>query len=156
MPRWPHLIAWLGVLAVFSASVARRGWIPAGPALPQQPTIAWVAGAVLLLLGVAACNRGVIVDPAGPPGAIVGTIVDEDGRPVPEARIRLVYRGMEGTVTKTSRSDAKGRFSFVGLEMRPWRIEVEAPGYLDGARTVTVARNTETCTLRLARAKQRP
>ena len=60
-------------------------------------------------------------------GRIQGRVVDAAGAPVAGARVTLT---VDGAGPEPLETDAKGRFSYLGLVGRPWTVVVEYPGYL--------------------------
>lgn len=78
-------------------------------------------------------------EPAGIPapdtetGAVAGTVVDDESRPIPGARVAVVE-----TQTSTT-ADATGAFTVNGLAPGTYRLIAEALGYQSVARKVDVA-----------------
>jgi hypothetical protein len=68
-----------------------------------------------------------------------GTVRDQNGRPVPGALVSLVEPG--SAPGQRRETDADGRFSFPGLEMRQYELRVEAPTVFRAAtKTVDLTR----------------
>jgi len=67
-------------------------------------------------------------------GHLAGTIRDASGHPVKGATITAENQNFPAA---TSASDAKGRYSFVGLRGSTWALTVQAPGFLTQKRQVT-------------------
>src|SRR4051794_1871658 len=67
-------------------------------------------------------------------GHLAGTIRDASGHPVKGATITAENQNFPAA---TSASDAKGRYSFVGLRGGTWALTVQAPGFLTQKRQVT-------------------
>jgi tetratricopeptide (TPR) repeat protein len=61
-------------------------------------------------------------------GRVAGTIRDEDGRPVKGATIVAENRD-QAPSTFTASSDAKGRFSILGMRRGRWTFTAQAPGF---------------------------
>lgn len=61
-------------------------------------------------------------------GRVAGTVTDEDGRPVKGATVTAENRE-QIPPTFTSTSDAKGRFSILGLRRGSWIFTIQAPGF---------------------------
>ena len=61
-------------------------------------------------------------------GRVAGTVSDEEGRPVRGATITAFNREAAPS-TFTSSSDAKGRFSLLGMRRGAWIFTVQAPGF---------------------------
>jgi tetratricopeptide (TPR) repeat protein len=67
--------------------------------------------------------------PAAAQGRVTGTVKDDGGHAIKGATITAENRDAAPS-TWTSTSDAKGRFSMLGLRGGAWTFTVEAPGYL--------------------------
>jgi len=57
-----------------------------------------------------------------------GTVVDQVGNPVPQAKIELVLIQNEETKRETT-TDKKGQWAIMGLGTGIWRVTASAPGY---------------------------
>lgn|SRR5574338_90844 len=82
------------------------------------------AGVLLLFLFLAA-------DPALAqmgPGRVAGTIADERGRPIKGATVTLENENYFPS-SLTSATDAKGRFSVLGLRNAVYKVTIRAEGY---------------------------
>jgi protocatechuate 3,4-dioxygenase beta subunit len=66
--------------------------------------------------------------PAADPAAIRGQVVDQDGRGLPHAFVRLFPRGVPGAL-RAGRADAGGRFEFADLAAGAFRVTAYVPGY---------------------------
>lgn len=68
-------------------------------------------------------------------GRIAGKVVDDSGKPVADAvvKLRLVQADNTGPDAKT---DSKGNFSAVSLRGGTWNIDVQAPGFTPGRLSV--------------------
>jgi tetratricopeptide (TPR) repeat protein len=73
--------------------------------------------------------------PAAAQGRVSGTVKDEDGRAIKGATITAENPDAAPS-TSTSTSDAKGRFSMMGLRPGMWTFTADAPGHF-AARTRT-------------------
>ncbi|HXU29241.1 MAG TPA: carboxypeptidase regulatory-like domain-containing protein [Thermoanaerobaculia bacterium] len=62
-------------------------------------------------------------------GRLSGVVVAPDGKPVAKARVSLHFERPDGAGPATE-SDARGRWSALGLAPGLWHAEVEAEGYL--------------------------
>ncbi|HEX5069989.1 MAG TPA: carboxypeptidase-like regulatory domain-containing protein [Vicinamibacterales bacterium] len=62
-------------------------------------------------------------------GDLCVTVVDQDGTPVPRARVYLDVRPYASTVEKSTDDD--GRVDFAGVPSTPFEIRVEKPAYID-------------------------
>jgi tetratricopeptide (TPR) repeat protein len=67
-------------------------------------------------------------------GRMTGKVVDADGKPIPNAVVKLTCEARGGGPTLTA--DKKGNWSFLGLSVCPWAIEVTASGYAGKAVVV--------------------
>jgi tetratricopeptide (TPR) repeat protein len=61
-------------------------------------------------------------------GRVQGTVVDESGKPVANAAITVSIAD-GSTAPIKSKTDAKGRWSALGLVGGQWNIDIEAPGF---------------------------
>jgi Tfp pilus assembly protein PilF len=71
-------------------------------------------------------------------GRLEGRVTDSDGKPIDGARIRISLpdHPEQGADLKT---DAKGRWSYMGLRGGEWKISIEAPGYTAGETLYSVS-----------------
>jgi len=70
---------------------------------------------------------------------VVGTVSDDAGKPVKAATITAQHPDTGQTFTATT--DAKGKFTVIGLRPGRWRFIAEAPGHLiNGTETTVSAR----------------
>jgi tetratricopeptide (TPR) repeat protein len=67
-------------------------------------------------------------------GRLTGVIKDVDGHPIKGASITAESANWSAT---TVTSDAKGRYSFLGLRGGAWTLTVKAPGFQDARKTST-------------------
>jgi tetratricopeptide (TPR) repeat protein len=103
------------------------------------------AGAMLWMLFTAVAHAQV--------GRVAGTITDEDGRPVKGATVVAENRE-QAPSTFTASSDAKGRFSILGIRRGTWTFTIQAPGF-EAASTrldVVTIRPNPPLNVRLGRA----
>lgn len=103
------------------------------------------AGAVLWMLCASVAHAQI--------GRVAGTITDEDGRPVKGATIVAENRD-QAPSTFTASSDARGRFSMLGMRRGTWTFTIQAPGF-DGVSTkldVVTVRPNPPLNVRLERA----
>jgi tetratricopeptide (TPR) repeat protein len=68
------------------------------------------------------------VDARAQVGRVAGTIFDEAGRPLKGATVTAENREFAPS-TFTSSTDAKGRFSILGLRRGNWLFTIQAPGF---------------------------
>src|SRR5262249_34749226 len=63
-------------------------------------------------------------------GRFEGRVLDPDGKPVPDAvvKLELPSRGGGGTTLKT---DKKGRWAVGGVASGRWNVDISAPGFAD-------------------------
>lgn len=71
-------------------------------------------------------------------GRLQGVIVDEAGKPIAGATVTLVPAGEE-TQPIVAKTDAKGRWSALGLTGGTWNIDVAAEGYETSRGTAAVS-----------------
>jgi len=103
------------------------------------------AGAVLWMLFATVAHAQV--------GRVAGTITDDDGRPLKGATIVAENRE-QAPSTFTASSDAKGRFSILGIRRGTWTFTIQAPGF-EAASTrldVVTIRPNPPLNVRLGRA----
>jgi len=60
-------------------------------------------------------------------GAILGRLLDDQGRPLAGAQVTLGHPTTR--FHQTFRTDAQGRFAFHNLPMNPYHLEAQAPGF---------------------------
>lgn len=63
-----------------------------------------------------------------------GEVRTAQGAPVPDATVRLVWRGTEPVPPHATRTGPDGRFRFDALSVGDWTLEAEAPGHEPAAR----------------------
>jgi tetratricopeptide (TPR) repeat protein len=71
-------------------------------------------------------------------GRLQGTVVDESGKPVAGAAVTISPADGSTTPIK-SKTDAKGRWSALGLVGGTWNVDIEAPGYQTSRGTANVS-----------------
>lgn len=86
-------------------------------------------GALMLFLAVADARAQV--------GRVAGTITDDEGRPIKGATVTAENRELAPS-TFTSSSDAKGRFSILGMRRGIWTFTIQAPGFEPTAARIDV------------------
>jgi tetratricopeptide (TPR) repeat protein len=91
-----------------------------------------VAALMAVLLTGAATNSTAQI------ARVSGTILDEDGKPVRGA-IVTAFNAAETPSTVTASTDAKGRFSILGLRRGAWTFTIQAPGFESAQTTRNVA-----------------
>ena len=71
-------------------------------------------------------------------GRVEGRVTDQDGKPVAGAtiQIRVPDHPDQGPDLKT---DARGRWAYLGLRGGDWKITIEAPGYMTGETVYSVS-----------------
>lgn len=67
-----------------------------------------------------------------------GTVTDEQGNPVAQAKVTLQFLENE-SVTRETKTNKKGDWAIPGLQNGPWRVTVRAEGYAPVAKTVQVS-----------------
>ena len=90
---------------------------------------ALVAGGLFWVLSGASAHAQI--------GRVAGTITDEDGRAVRGATIVAENREQSPS-TFTASSDAKGRFSILGMRRGTWTFTIQAPGFETESRRLDV------------------
>lgn len=65
-----------------------------------------------------------------------GKVVDPDGKPIPDAVVKLDCPGRNGGPNMTT--DKKGNWAYLGLTGCDWKVEVSAKGFAPKAVVVTV------------------
>ncbi len=70
-------------------------------------------------------------------GRLAGKVVDADGKPIPDATVKLECATKGGGPTVTT--DKKGNWSYLGLTVCNWKIEVSAKGFAGQAVPVNMA-----------------
>ncbi len=82
-------------------------------------------------------------------GRLEGRVTDQDGKPIAGAvvKIRLPDHPDDGPDLKT---DAKGRWAYLGLRGGDWRITVEKEGFITGDITITISEVTRSNPLNYA------
>ncbi len=90
---------------------------------------AWYMIAPLVAVGLLATAPTLSAQDWKGSGRIAGKVVDDHGKPVANAvvKLRLVQAGNTGPDVKT---DSKGEFSSLTLRGGTWNLDVEAPGYV--------------------------
>jgi hypothetical protein len=58
-----------------------------------------------------------------------GKVIDQNGQPVPEARIRYGWNGINGSNERFDQSDAQGMFSLEGIHGKLLSVRVQKEGY---------------------------
>jgi tetratricopeptide (TPR) repeat protein len=92
------------------------------------------ARAVATILALAVlCAR----DASAQIGRVAGTVSDEDGRPLRGATVTAENRDQSPS-NFTSTTDAKGRFSVLGMRRGSWVFTVQAPGFEKASARVDV------------------
>jgi tetratricopeptide (TPR) repeat protein len=71
-------------------------------------------------------------------GRVEGRVTDSDGKPIEGAtvKIQLALHPEQGADVKT---DARGRWSYMGLRGGEWKLVVEKAGYVTGETVITVS-----------------
>ncbi|MBS3819836.1 tetratricopeptide repeat protein [bacterium] len=67
-----------------------------------------------------------------------GTVKDQQGNPVVQAKVTLQFLENENVVRETT-TNKKGNWAVPGLQNGPWRVTVRAEGYAPVAKTVQVS-----------------
>lgn len=98
----------------------------------------WLVGA-MALVGLALSATSAF---AQAQGSLRGSVVDEAGKPVPEAEIVLKYVG-DVEITVTLKTNVRGEFTRAGLRTGEWKMQA-TKGTLIGSQTVKVVINEMT------------
>jgi hypothetical protein len=61
-----------------------------------------------------------------------GKVVDQDGRPIAEAKVRYGWNDVEGSKERFDQSDGNGLFSLIGVTGKVLSVRVEKTGYHAG------------------------
>ncbi len=69
---------------------------------------------------------------------VAGTVTDEDGNPIPSAKIVMELMGQEA-VTRDTKTNRKGEWSLIGLGSGNWRIMASAEGFIPSETTAFVS-----------------
>jgi tetratricopeptide (TPR) repeat protein len=71
-------------------------------------------------------------------GRIEGRVTDQDGKPIEGAVVKVQVPGHpeQGAQLKTN---AKGRWSYLGLRGGDWKITIEMPGFIVGETVISVS-----------------
>jgi len=77
-----------------------------------------------------------LATPALAQGHVTGTVKDADGKPLKGVTI-TAENADAAPSSYTSSSDAKGRFSLLGLRGGTWKVTVQAPGFATETATMT-------------------
>jgi hypothetical protein len=119
---------------------------PIPPRLGCAVGLAWHLGAPAVPLAPAAPlppAREAPPEPAPPPppsvsvaSPVSGTVVDEGGRPLPDALITLTY---EGAQTRETRSAEDGRFAFTEVPGVALELRASAAGFDDAQVAIAAA-----------------
>lgn len=78
---------------------------------------------LILLLLIAFCGAALAQSGTG---TIQGTVTDNTGAVVPNAKVTAT--NINTNVTRTDTTDATGNYSFPSMQLGPYRLQVEAPG----------------------------
>jgi predicted Zn-dependent protease len=89
----------------------------------------------LLLAGMSLAAPAVAQDWKGG-GRLEGRVMDGDGKPLANAVVKLQLPKRGGTQLRT---DAKGKWAFLGLASGSWNIDIEAPGFAPKQVSVQVS-----------------
>jgi len=96
----------------------------------------WVLLAMLVAHGASAQTR------------VVGSVIDDAGKPVKAATVTAQHPDTGQTFTATT--DAKGQFTVIGLRPGRWRFVAEAPGHLITGTEATVSARMDRTSAALA------
>src|SRR5262245_26143407 len=107
---------------------------PSGRCNHMRKAIAIICLASLATLGPKAFGQAVY-------GNIVGTVVDQSGSAVPNAKVTITDTQRQVAVSTTTNSD--GNFTQRGLIAGVYKIRVEVTGFKTAVQTVTVSVDQE-------------
>jgi hypothetical protein len=93
-----------------------------------------------LLAGIALSTPAVAQDWKGA-GRLEGRVMDGEGKPLANAVVKLQLPKRGGTQLRT---DAKGKWAFLGLASGSWNIDIEAPGFATKQVSVPVSESQRT------------
>jgi tetratricopeptide (TPR) repeat protein len=111
--------------------------------------------ATLLLLGFTGSIASVGAQDWSGRGRVQGIVTDENGDPIEGATVRLMRGGVDGPgPAEAIKTNAKGRWSYLGLGGGPWTVEIEYPGYAisEGQIRVSEFANNEALQVQLTPA----
>lgn len=97
-------------------------------------------GCLVHRLVVAAALLGFTAPALAQSGRMSGQVVDENGDPIPGARVRAEKADANPPVRETT-TDDDGRFSLIGFASGPWQVSAEADGYSSDFGTVNVTQS---------------
>jgi Carboxypeptidase regulatory-like domain len=97
---------------------------------------------VIALLALSAVMTGTDCLAAKRSGVVVGTVADNDGGPLPEARVEIVGPSR----TPSEKSGGMGFFLFTGLAAGEYTVTVSHPSFSTAVQRVVV-RSGETTTM---------
>jgi tetratricopeptide (TPR) repeat protein len=92
-----------------------------------------VATLVLIALLLTVVATPVLAQGWAGRGRLQGTVKDENGEPIEGARITLIR---DGAGPEPFFTNAKGKWSFLGLTNGMWNVSIEFPGYVPSEGTV--------------------
>jgi tetratricopeptide (TPR) repeat protein len=95
----------------------------------------------LSFLGVIALAAPVYAQDWKGNGRLEGKVMDTDGKPIPDAVVRLELPGRGGTQLK---ADKKGKWAFLGLASGSWNVDFEADGFATKRLSVPVSQESRT------------
>ncbi len=67
---------------------------------------------------------------------LAGVVIDPQGKPVPDAVVRLAG---QGEVRRDTKSDGRGHYSFSGLEAGDYSVTAESAGFRSAAASIRIA-----------------
>ena len=124
MPKRPAIVLACGVVALAVSLSARQQTVP--PPVVVPPVIAPIPPTIPGVVTTTPRSTG--LSTRAPMTAIVGTVVDTAGRPVPKAAVRLIGDSLIETVL----TDPRGRFAFTQIPAGEMVVTAEKYGYFDG------------------------
>ncbi len=90
----------------------------------------------LLILSVAAAGHLAVAQETSNSASVGGRVTDPTGGVV--ARAQVGARQTDTNLTRTTTTDQEGRFRFPYLKVGPYEITVQAPGFADATRRLTL------------------
>jgi tetratricopeptide (TPR) repeat protein len=95
----------------------------------MQRNSTFLSAAATALLALLLCGAAAQGQAWRGPGRAKGVILDPSGNPVVGATVHVSWAESEGGGPPPLKTDAKGRWSLVGLVPGDWKLKVEAVGY---------------------------
>ena len=88
----------------------------------------WQIVGLVALLSVICVGEALAQDWKGR-GRISGKVTDQEGNPIKDAKVTILYRGQEENGPDPVATNKKGRWAVMGLSSAPYTVRVEAEGF---------------------------